>query len=195
MVQEREAYPPFDLERPDWHQEPFESVATAILRFSYILALRLMHSHDDAEDVAQRALITFNSYYPHLKRGVTIAPWIMVIVRNMCLTLIRKRRTTYYGVPFSACRKSETSDEFDCFLEDTHLYTLPDDVAERNERIAAVREAVATLPERYKDVIHFRYDLDLSFKEIAECMQIKENTAKTWFRRARLLLAEPLSVV
>jgi RNA polymerase sigma-70 factor (ECF subfamily) len=48
--------------------------------------------------------------------------------------------------------------------------------------------AIEGLPTRFRDIVWLRYTRDLSFGEIGQWLHIPENTAKTYFRRARLLL-------
>jgi RNA polymerase sigma factor (sigma-70 family) len=65
---------------------------------------------------------------------------------------------------------------------------------QRGRRAQRVRigEAIQALPERYRGVVALRYVTDLTFAEIGQALGIPENTAKTFFQRAKLLLREAL---
>lgn len=192
---ERGTDPTFDLERPDWQEQTLDDLCAAILHIAYVVALPILHDHADAEDIAQQTFIVFVEKRHQLDSNRTIAPWIAIVARNCSLTLRRKKQTACYGIPLSVCRAPDVAEDSDVLFEDTRPYTLPDEIAERNERAAFVRQAIACLPERFQQVIHLRYGLDMSFHEAAQAMRVNENTAKTWFHRAKLALTGPLRIV
>ena len=65
------------------------------------------------------------------------------------------------------------------------------DVSETDEG-SALFEAVASLPEKYRSVVHLYYYEDYSVKEIAQILQKKETTIQTRLMRARKKLEQQL---
>lgn len=57
---------------------------------------------------------------------------------------------------------------------------------------SALFEAVASLPEKYRSVVHLYYYEDYSVKEIAQIIQKKETTIQTRLMRARKMLKQQL---
>ena len=57
---------------------------------------------------------------------------------------------------------------------------------------SALFEAVASLPEKYRSVVHLYYYEDYSVKEIAQILQKKETTIQTRLMRARKKLEQQL---
>ncbi len=51
-------------------------------------------------------------------------------------------------------------------------------------------EAVVSLPEKYRSVVHLYYYEDYSVKEIAQILQRKETTIQTRLMRARKMLKQ-----
>ena len=70
---------------------------------------------------------------------------------------------------------------------------LPEDLAERTDLQRILSDAIATLPERYRAVVSMRYATDLTFAEIAIALNLSENTANTFFQRAKAILREDLT--
>ena len=66
----------------------------------------------------------------------------------------------------------------------------PDDVARRLRRV--LDAALATLPERQRSAFLLREVEDLSFKEVAEALDVNEATARVHHLRARRALQEQL---
>lgn len=56
----------------------------------------------------------------------------------------------------------------------------------------ALFEAVVSLPEKYRSVVHLYYYEDYSVKEIAQILQRKETTIQTRLMRARKMLKQKL---
>lgn len=56
-----------------------------------------------------------------------------------------------------------------------------------------VREAINQLPEHHRTVIVLRYIQDLSYNEIADCLDLPLNTVKSYLFRARQQLQSLLA--
>jgi RNA polymerase sigma factor (sigma-70 family) len=70
---------------------------------------------------------------------------------------------------------------------------LPEELAERHEVQLHLRAAIAALPARYGSVVYLRYVAGLSFRKIAQALNVPESTAKTRYHRAKRLLRAALS--
>ena len=69
---------------------------------------------------------------------------------------------------------------------------LPEEIAEQHDLRCILCEAIETLPPKFRSVVSLRYARDLSFVEIGNILHMPENTAKTYFQRARPLLRQAL---
>jgi RNA polymerase sigma-70 factor (ECF subfamily) len=70
---------------------------------------------------------------------------------------------------------------------------LPEDVAELQDRQRQILAAIQSLPARYRPIVFLRYREELTFREIGHRLNLSENTAKTYFQRARPLLRASLA--
>lgn len=64
--------------------------------------------------------------------------------------------------------------------------------SERDKEADALFEAVTSLPEKYRSVVHLYYYEDYPVKEIAHILQKKETTIQTRLMRARKMLKKQL---
>jgi len=63
-----------------------------------------------------------------------------------------------------------------------------DDLVMRKQRQAIIREAIDSLPEKYRQVIQYRHMEELSYQEIADLMDLPLGTIKAHIFRAREML-------
>ena len=162
----------------------FEQAVLPHLDAAYNLARWLTRDARDAEDVVQeaflRALRHFNSF-----KGGDARPWLLAIVRN-----------TYY-----TWRKHNRMPEEEALLdEDKH--PVADDSSDpellllREADRQLIQNALRQLPKEFLEVIVLREFEELSYKQIAEVIQIPCGTVMSRLARARkrlvlLLLAGP----
>jgi RNA polymerase sigma-70 factor (ECF subfamily) len=69
---------------------------------------------------------------------------------------------------------------------------LPEELAEFHDLQHNLREAIQSLPPKFRAVVYLRYTAQLSFAEIAQILNMPTATAKTYFQRAKPLLAAQL---
>jgi len=58
---------------------------------------------------------------------------------------------------------------------------------------ATLRRAILDLQPNHRAAVVLRYSRGLSYREIAEAMDVPENTVATWLRRAHLALRRVLA--
>lgn len=68
----------------------------------------------------------------------------------------------------------------------------PEECLLQKSQIAALREMIRQLPQRYRLPLELHYSADLPVKEIAKLMKLPESTVKTRLRRAKEQLRQKL---
>lgn len=148
------------------------------------IALRFARDPDEADDLAQRTFIRalsrvgsrFAEARPRPVSGA-FRSWVFRIAANLSKNHLRDRARLVLGLPIDPPAPDEA------------------EPPERRERARAVREAIARLPLRQRQVATLRVDAELGFAEIASALRITENNAKVCFhlavRRLRERLGKP----
>jgi RNA polymerase sigma-70 factor (ECF subfamily) len=154
---------------------------------AFNFAYRLLGDYDEAADAAQQGFVQLYLALPELDLSRPLKPWLFRTVRNRCIDVIRQRRTV------SLTDHSTGDDPSGALGEQlADPDPLPDELVERGDLQQLLSAAIRRLPDRYREVVALRYTTDLSFGEIADALDIPENTARIHFHRAKALLREAL---
>ena len=142
-----------------------------------VVALRVGYTivGDEAEDVVQEAFVKVARSIDRFRPDAPFRPWLLTIVANEA----RNRRR-------SASRRDAL--ELRVVNRDVTgtraVAATSEEVAMANERRRWLVEAVATLPERDREVIALRYFADLSEAETASALECPVGTVKSRLARA-----------
>ncbi len=141
------------------------------------LARWLVRSREDAEDIVQEAFLRAFASFEDL-RGSDAKPWLLAIVRNACMTWLRRNRPE--SVPLEPDRFEHTGAGPEAQLLRA---------ADRDE----VRKAVADVPAEFREAIVLREFEGLSYKEIAAVTNVPVGTVMSRLSRGREWLRNRLS--
>lgn len=151
----------------------------------YSLLLRILGNADDAREVLQEAFIQVwrrASLYD-ASRGSEIA-WLISVARSRGIDRVRARRVMVN-------RESEAAQEISKAVSNVVTNEALND-AIANERSAAVREALAELPEAQRSALELAYFGGYSQSEIAERLSEPLGTVKTRMQLGMRKLRERL---
>ena len=129
----------------------------AILRTAY----SYLHNMSDSEDILQDTLIRVMRTNPTFENAAHEKAWLLKVAANLC-----KNRINY--------NKLREADELKDEL-----------VAEKREDLSFVWEAVRSLPEKYREVIHLFYQEGYSTADIAGIIGRNESTVRSDLKRGR----------
>lgn len=142
---------------------------------AYALALRILKSTSDAEEVAQDALVRAWRSLPRFRGDSAFSSWLYRIVA---------RQAFDRAAVLKSRRQRETGGEG---IEDVPAETSGPD-PEARERAVRLERLVAGLPEVPRTVVTLYYYQDRSVAEVAKILGMPENTVKTHLSRARATL-------
>jgi RNA polymerase sigma-70 factor (ECF subfamily) len=136
-------------------------------------------SEEDRRDLLQSTLMQVVRRLGSFRGDSSFSTWLFRVTANQALMLMRTQRR-------HRARLVEGLD-----LED--LGTIPsargahEDGGEgsRIERENVVRDALAELPERYRDIVVAHYHDDLGLQEIADKLRVSESAVRSRLHRAR----------
>jgi RNA polymerase sigma-70 factor (ECF subfamily) len=153
----------------------FEELVRRYQRPVLAIARRFARDEDDAEDLAQRAFINASQRAASW-RGGSFKSWLFRIVVNLAKNHLRDTARFDRGEDSSS--------------EHPPVEASAEHRIEAAQRSRALREAVARLPRRQREVLLLRIDGDLPFAEIARTLGITEVNAKVNFHHAVQKLKE-----
>jgi RNA polymerase sigma factor (sigma-70 family) len=124
----------------------------------------------DAEDIVQEAVYKFIIYIDSIDSNKT-SSWLFRVAINLYYDLCRKQK-----------RQISISFENMNFADNS---LLPDDFVQQNEVRDEINQVLNQLKPLYKQILLLKYELELSYKEIAEMLDLNLGTLKTYLYRAR----------
>jgi RNA polymerase sigma-70 factor (ECF subfamily) len=146
------------------------------------VAFRILGSRADAEDVVHDAFASLPDRSRHyaVERG-SVAAWLIILVRNLCLDRLRRR-----GVRAALVRESP---------QVLHPPPAgdPELAADTARRVERVRAALESLPPVQQNTLRTAFFEGLSYSEIAAREGISLGTVKSRAARALAALREALA--
>ena len=149
-----------------------------IYRFVY----KQVGTAQNADDITQDVFVKVWKNINKFDQEKSFKTWIFSIARYTAIDFLKKKS----AIPFSSFENAEGKNVLAETLADT--LPLPDKISERSSLMDAVRNAAGSLSEKYRDVLAFRYNSELSFAEIAKMTGESIDTLKSRHRRAILML-------
>jgi len=130
----------------------------------------------EAEELAQDVFIKAWSNLESLRDEEKRREWLLRIARNTCLDHQKKMRLRRF---FESGRAEEPRDEMS-----------PEKLVLFRGELRLLKKAVRSLPRKLRDTFILREYGDLSYKEIAETLGIKEGTVMSRLNGARQKIKE-----
>lgn len=140
-------------------EKAVENYGDSLLR----LAFTYTKSMEDAKDLVQDVFLKYFTHSPKFDSSEHEKAWLIRVTVNMCKNYL----TSYY-------RKSYAE--------------LDESISVSDSYSSGLLEAVRSLPEKYRAVIHLYYYEGYSQKEIGSILRISESGVATRLQRGRNLL-------
>lgn len=164
----------------------FEPLVEKYRQRVYRLAYNVLRDPDEAWDVAQDAFIRAYQALSSFRGDSAFYTWLFRIVMNVARD--RARQHAARGRAFGTERVEEA--DWDRALTDTG--TAPDTHAAEVEERERINRALATLSEPHRAIIMLSDLEGLSYREIAEVLNIPMGTVMSRLHNARRRLREAL---
>ena len=161
--------------------EAFNGLVLHYQDYLFRIALTILHDEDAAADAAQQALL---SAFRNLRRfrGGSLRSWLCRIVANACYDELR-RLSRSKNIPLQM--NNEDGEEIGPALWLADPALSPEEQAETNDLLNAVRATLETLPRHYRLVTQLVDMEGLSYEEAAAALHIPKGTIKSRLARAR----------
>jgi RNA polymerase sigma-70 factor (ECF subfamily) len=160
-------------DNPDAFQFLFNAHYDLIYSFAYRRTLNRALAQDISAATFMKALENIHRF---VCKGIPFSAWLYRIAVNEINLYYRKRKRF---IPLTAERALHLTHEN---RTDQHILQQEED-EEKIRRFRKIHQAIASLKPIYQDAITLRYFEGKSIREIAEILELSENTVKTHIHR------------
>ena len=154
----------------------FEALVRAYQRRAYAIAYGFVGNREDAVDLAQEAFARAYRAMNRFDTKMPFYPWFYRIVRNACLSHLKKKKR-HGEVSLTALTESgyQVTDEG----------ADPERAAQLGELRVRIAGALEGLTPDHREIIVLRHLQELSYSEIAACLDIPKGTVMSRLHSAR----------
>lgn len=162
-------------------ERDFESIYRDYSRLVYWAAYRVLSDKELTEDVTQNVFMTVLKNMGDIASlpDAQLKGWLYRVSVNAALDMKRRRNREVLSDEPVGAEVADTGD-------------TPDEQAVKNMTYAAVRQALDSMDEVYREPLMMYYYSQMSVLEIAEALDISEGTVKSRMSRGRKILAKHL---
>ena len=152
----------------------------------FSLALRIMKSREDAEDVTQEVFLNAYNHLADYQSRFKFSTWLLKITKNQALYRLR-----------GAKNRPVPADDLDVLSSGAPdsvqpQQSNPEETAERNEFKGVVLDIMNTLPDKYRLTLMLRHMFERSYQDISDILEMNIGTVKTNIHLGRKLLRQKL---
>ena len=154
--------------------------------FAFSVAMKYVKDEDEADDVAQDALLLAYRHRASFRGDSRFTTWLYRVAATTALMHLRKKRRQ----PTDLLPVGEG--EGARALEVATRESSPEEQLSAHEEVSRVRERLARMGDKYGDVFLLRFRDGYSESEIARKLALNVATVKTRAYRARAAVREDL---
>lgn len=162
----------------------FEILYNRYFKQIYFHVLGIMKNRGDAEDLTQEVFLRVYSSIGTYSGRASLGRWMRRVATNICIDTMRKKKVPTVSWPVMVSKDGDKQPVD--FPDDEN--ELPLDFLEAQDEQDAILEAIASLPDYYRDTVMLHDVLDYSGKEVARQMSCPVGTVKSRLSRARGIL-------
>lgn len=161
--------------------DAFETLIQSHQKKVYNIALRMTKNPEDAQELAQDALVRAFVAIKKFRGDSSFSTWLYRITMNICKDFLRKKNKAVV----ISMEQGAAGSENDQGLQLPEEGPGPDEISEKKQLKDLVRDAMDSLSAEHRQVLILRDIMDLTYKDIAHTLDVSEGTIKSRINRAR----------
>ena len=146
------------------------------------MASRILKGSVESDDVVQETFLRFYLSMNRFDESKSLSAWLYRIGKNVCLDMLRKRRTT---VPLDESQDEEGLSPHERIPS---REPTPEEAALRSESREMAAMMIDSLPEKFKPLFIGQYVHGMTLEEISQETGLPVNTVKSRMNRGRSFL-------
>jgi RNA polymerase sigma-70 factor (ECF subfamily) len=148
----------------------------------------LLQNHEDAEDIAQNVFIELFNSIGSFRGEAKLTTWLYRIAVNRSINHLRKKRQNKWLHFFESNSSSTpTANNIKANITENPEYNI-----ENEQRSLIIKEAIESLSNNQKVAFTLNKYEELSYKEIAEIMELSVSSVESLLFRAKKNLQKRL---
>lgn len=171
------------FKRSNSQRERFQRHAEEVYPSLYGTALRLTRDREEANDLAQEALVRAYEAFDRFD-GANFKAWILRILTNLYINKYRRNRRTGHI--------ASLDDEENTYEPMAAAEEAPDRALLDNMMGAEVESALAQVPDIFRSAVILSDIEGMTYDEIAEALEIPVGTVRSRIARGRSVLRREL---
>jgi RNA polymerase sigma-70 factor (ECF subfamily) len=152
------------------------------------LIRKMVRNEEDVADLTQDTFVKAYNGLPRFQFEFQFSRWLYKIASNRSIDYLRRKRVQIYSLD----QALTTRDGGEITMEPPDKGPVADDLLLAKERAHMLKEALETLPDKYRIVIKMRHEEEMDYQEIADKLGHPLGTVKAHLFRARKLLYKKL---
>ncbi len=164
----------------------FWRLAEPHVKFLYNLALGYCGNRCEAEDLVQETFFIAFKQYDQLRDERKLKSWMCAILRNTYIGNRRRRNGRAIEIEY------EDGVDYIVALENSARGLDAAELHERKAESQLIQAALAEMPEKYKSPLLLYYMADMSYRQIAETLELPIGTVMSRLSRGKGILKKKL---
>jgi RNA polymerase sigma-70 factor (ECF subfamily) len=146
-------------------------------------AFHLLDNQEDADDVTQEVFIRAHMHLTAVRDPGRVRPWLYRIATNLCMDHLRRRtrQRRLFGLPIPLGGEHDEERAPALEIAQPGSTAMIDGVAERDH----IQRVLRRMPPKYSSCLLLHSSYGLSYREIADALEIKPGAAAVRLTRAR----------
>ena len=167
----------------------FEQLFNRYQKRIFNFILRMLQNREDSAELTQDTFVKAYRSLAKLKSDVAFSSWLHQIAINLVRDKLRKHKLKTDSID----APEETEDGTVYSIDIPDVTANPREVTVKSELQVRIKNAIASLPAQYREVIILYHIEDIDIPEISRILKIPNGTIKSRLSRAREMLKSKLS--
>lgn len=169
----------------------FEEAALPLMDYLYFKAIKLTRNQNDAEDLVQDTYALGLRKFHMYEAGTNLKAWLSRLQFNLYISQYRRRMKRPDGASIAGMEEA-VQDRHHVEHNPALLDMLPSEILDDQAFLEClpreVREGLAEMDERYRDVLLMNVVGEKSYKDIAQSLAVPVGTVMSRLSRAKAFL-------
>ena len=166
------------------NENAFRDMVEEFQSMIFSTCLGIVHDRDDADDVTQEVFIQAYHTINKFRGDSKLSTWLYRIAINKSLNFVRSNKRTKFFQSIGLINSNEIADEED--------YDPLDKEQQEQQRSKILHQAIDSLPKNQRAAFVLNKYEELSYKEIAEVLELSHSSIESLIFRAKKNLQKKL---